>query len=280
MKLVRSVALVAIGATGLGFWLGRSPQTIPVEIVFLSVGQGDCAVVRTQNATVLIDAGPKSPSFDAGEQLIVPELRQLGVERIDLVILSHPDSDHIGGLAAILKRYPVRNVAIAAHFGESRMLPAALFDQERSPVNLFAVNSPQTVTIGGLRLDLIHLGPGEDDNAGSLCVRVQAGERPALFTGDLTAKRLEALLKGTGWKIDLLKAPHHGSSSGLTLRALRLSGARHVVVSCGIDNSYGHPAPDTLAEIDAAGAKAWRTDTNGAIAARPGPNGWTITTSR
>jgi|GEM_PF-6423179 len=88
------------------------------RLTFLAVGQGDCAVFQHAGATVLIDAGPLTDTFDAGERIVAPELGRLGVETIDLVLLSHPDSDHVGGLPALARRFPIGRVVIPAVFRE------------------------------------------------------------------------------------------------------------------------------------------------------------------
>ncbi len=104
-------ACATLGALA-GWWQGAPPDTL----TFLSVGQGDCAVFRTSGTTILIDAGPLTPTVDSGEKVVVPKLRAMGVESVDLVLLSHPDMDHVGGLRAIKHAFPNLKVGISGAF--------------------------------------------------------------------------------------------------------------------------------------------------------------------
>lgn len=119
MRARLSLGILWAGSLGLGFGAGSLSGPGPTRLTFLSVGQGDCAVFQHAGVTVMIDAGPGDEHSDAGRRLIWPKLRAMGVNRIDLVLLSHPDADHVAGLRSLEKILPIGKVAAPLHFREN-----------------------------------------------------------------------------------------------------------------------------------------------------------------
>lgn len=223
------------------------------------MGQGDAVLVRSpEGKTALVDAGP-------GVDL-VPRLRALGVDTLDLVVASHAHADHIGGMQRVLRRVPVRNYmdnglpyTTATYRNVLRELTG-----RRGITYLRA--TPRTLTLGSVTIEVLPVPESEDDqNNRSVALLVRYGAFVALLSGDSERRELGSLVEeGAIPPLTLLKAPHHGSGNGLTSAFLRAASPRVVVISVG-KNDYGHPHPDALAAYAATGARVLRTDRDGQI---------------
>ncbi|HZH98812.1 MAG TPA: MBL fold metallo-hydrolase [Fimbriimonadaceae bacterium] len=237
------------------------------NLTFLAVGQGDCTVFRTGGLTVLIDAGPAGEGFDAGKSIIAPELRRMGVQVIDLILISHPDSDHIGGLPQIAKRFRVGKVVAPAAFKGHQALLESYRSAGLSTTQIGWLSDRSSANLNGfeLTLDTPRLDAGERDNEGSMFVKVGQGESAVVFTGDANEETELSMLGRGSWRGQILKAGHHGSRFSTSLPWLRAVRPQHVILSCGRRNIYGHPAKDTLQRIGHARASAHRTDWDGHI---------------
>lgn len=236
------------------------------ELVFLSVGQGDSVLIKSDGITALVDAGPKTDWFDAGERLVSPKLRQRGVVVIDVVFLTHPDSDHIGGLPAVARRFKIGMVAMPSHFRGSKelldVLESAGIDNSRRRW----LKDGSTVEFGASHITLRFTKLSDDDNSGSLLMKLTcAGGSTAVLTGDAGEEQELAMLGRDDWRAQVLKAGHHGSGTSTSESWLRAVRPQFVVISCGRDNQFGHPAEAVLERSRQAGAAIFRTDMLGDI---------------
>ncbi len=252
---------------GLIFLLGLNQVFLlhPPEITFLSVGQGDSIACRTEHGHwVLVDAGPYSPDWDAGQKTVVPFLRRMGCRKIDLLILTHPHRDHQGGALALLKNFEVSSVWESGLFSDdpqSKEILGNLLEKgipfrrpgrgERLEMDkmLFEVLSP----------DRPPRGTRSDSNSSSLVLRVEANGWSVLLTGD-AEKELEDFLldKPLLLKSDILKVAHHGSRFGSCPAFLEAVGAKAGIVSVG-KNSFRQPDQGTLGRLRS-GMRVFRTD--------------------
>lgn len=259
--LVGALAALSVGVALDRLGAGRAPD----RVVFLAVGQGDCTLIQVGGRTLLVDAGPRTERFDGGERLVVPALRRLGVRRIDAVLLTHPDGDHLGGLPAIARRFPVGEVWVSREFEHSEELRSALAEARERPVWLPSAASFQ---LGTARASLYcrPLAEGEEFNEGSCAMLLDTGKGRFVWTGDLGAEAEAELAERSDWRADVLKAGHHGSKGSNSAEWLAEVRPSVVVVSAGRGNRYGHPAQEVLDRVKAVGAKVLRTDRDGSIA--------------
>ena len=237
-------------------------------VSFLSVGQGDCTVVMSDGWVVLVDVGPKSDTFDAGARLVLPELRRLGVRQIDCLVLTHPDSDHVGGLGAVMRRYRVGRVIVSAAFQRDENMLAWLEDAGVAPEHVSWLYGPAVAELGGVRLRVAPPpgGPGTSDNDGSLFVRIDVGAGSVAMSGDAGMKAEQAIVSaGRDWDVQVLKAGHHGSKGSTGAYWLGATTPQAVVASCGRRNTYGHPHDDVVQRVQDAGAEFLRTDRDGSV---------------
>lgn len=266
-------AYPGLAALGLGVGMWRPGQGVRID--FLRVGQGDCTVVRDGDWTVVIDAAARSENLDLGRRLAAPELRRLGVRSINLLVITHPDSDHIGGLEAVASRFRVGALAMPETFRGHPAVQGFLGRASgRLPVFWLRAGDTARLDRARLRFDFLPLRPGEDENDGSLVTMVEAGRGRALLMADVGLDQ-ERELAGKGeWRAEVLKVGHHGSRSSTGSEWLRLVRPRWAVISSGLDNRYGHPHQEVLARLGQVDAVPTRTDLEGTISFRLGPAGF------
>ena len=255
-------AIVAVGVAILGAgaaWANAPLLQAPLEVTFLDVGQGDAVLIRApEGQTALVDAGRSD---------IVPVLREMGVERIDLLVATHPDADHIGGMARVIESIPVR---FYMDNGEPhttatyRRLIAAL---EARPEITYLEATPRSIALGSATIEVLPLLPRgtADRNNRSVALVVRFGDFAALLSGDSEVRQLTHLTRlGAVPALTLLKAPHHGSDNGFTWDFLRAASPELVVISVG-RNGYGHPRPEALQAYAATAGRTLRTDLSGHV---------------
>ncbi len=264
-RSARYVAAVSAVLILAGFSSGQifKPDTGLMKVTFLSVGQGDSAFIEFPDGkTMLVDAGgSNNPDFDTGERIVAPFLRARGVERIDYILLSHAQQDHMGGLAFVASNFDVNELWWNGQ-GSLGGLEAAL---ERNGVRVIDTRAIGRKEIGKVVLDFLNptSNAGLDINEKSVVMRMSYGSQSFLFTGDIGSKT-EAMLLGRPVAATVLKAAHHGSKGSSSPQFIDAVSPSIVVVSAGRKNAFGFPHQETLERYAAAGAKVMRTDLGGA----------------
>lgn len=256
--------LVFILIIDIGYWkyFSHSPE---LKVTFISIGQGDSEFVEFPDGeTMLIDGGGKFRSdFDTGEKVIAPYLWGKKIKKIDYLVLSHAQLDHMGGLGFIAENFDVKEFWWNGE-GELYRLGGIL---KAKGIKERVIEHPQKFEIGKVEIEILHpeKGLGLDANNMSLVLRIRNGENSFLFTGDLAAEGEAALLKKGDLKATVLKAAHHGSRYSSTMDFLEGTSPSIVVISAGLWNPFGFPHAETLERYSAIGAKVYRTDVNGAV---------------
>ena len=261
--LALAVAVFAV-VLSLAAELLRPAPTMPegeLAVHFIDVGQGDAALLVTSQGTVMIDAGPRSAK-DATLRYVREH-----TERIDLMILTHPHEDHIGGAADILRDIPTEKVLMPDITSDSETFEGLLDAIEDSGAQTALAAAGDVYELGDMRVTVLApLGTDyENMNDYSIVCRVDYGERSVMFTGDAEKCSEEEILDAydaSALRCDVLKAGHHGSSTSSSEEFLEALEPRIAVISAGRDNSYGHPHAETLQALGHAGTeKIYRTDT-------------------
>ena len=239
------------------------------ELLAADIGQGTAVLVRTRHHLLVYDTGPAySPQADAGERVLLPLLRSRGERQVDLLMLSHGDTDHIGGAASLMAGLPVRALS-------SSLDPAHPLLQ--GPVPSHRCQAGQAWNWDGVHFEVLH--PGPEDYAGtsrtnplSCVLRVQGDSGSALLTGDIEAAQEAGLVQRLGPALasSLLLVPHHGSRTSSTAAFIDTVSPRWALVQAAYRSRYGHPAPAVLARYHARGVVVVRSDTCGAFLWSPG----------
>jgi competence protein ComEC len=264
---LKTLLLVVVLGGFAGFLLPGFFPARGQRLTFLSVGQGDCAVWQDGSQTVLVDVGPKTKQgYDAGDRIVLPKLRRMGVTQVSLILLTHPDADHVGGLSAVYKRFPGAVVAVSSAFRDHPQMKGWL--REAGVADVRWIEGRVRVRLGSSTLEIgaPPLEKGANDNDGSLFVRLSCGSSSAVLTGDASLSvenQMQGVLK---WKAQVLKAGHHGSRTATSASFVKSVGPRWAVVSCGRENRFGHPHESVLSILRAAGVEVLRTDEMGDVA--------------
>jgi len=273
------------------------------RLLAFDVGQGAAVLLQTQTHDVLFDTGPRQGASDAGTRTIVPVLRALGIRKLDSVIVSHADSDHAGGLLAVLKALSVGTLYSSFSFQEwhGRASPTiALANLKNRPMQalpcerghhwkwdgvVFRFLHPEATqpTVASARLSKTK----PSKNAHSCVLHIQGSHHTALMPGDIGVKQEQLLLEQTatvglvavtpkGLTADLIVVAHHGSDTSSSQRFVQQLGAQHAIVQAGYLNRFGHPHSLIQQRWLASGAQFWQTDRHGAIVANSTPRGLSV----
>ena len=234
-----------------------------VEIHFLDVEQGDSVLlIGTEGQAVLYDGG-------RWDDDALPYLQALGIETLDLVIASHPDADHIGGLDAVIRAYKPRfymDNGLGTDTGVYRDLLAAVEEAGSQVLE----PTRRTISLGDAGLEIIPppLVEGFSRNDNSIGAVLDYGNFEAALTGDAEREAFDWWLANTPQylrNVEVYKSSHHGSENGDTLESVQTWRPETVVIGVGEDNPYGHPAQEALDLYRGAGATIYRTDQNGTV---------------
>ena len=273
------IALVVVGQA-VGGPPGRSaplPLSIgELEFRVFDVGQGDAILLRLGESAVLVDAGPDP---ETAREVLLPRLARLGVKRLDGLVLTHADADHIGGAADILKALPVATVWMASSRQDHPLL-SVIEDAARhggtrieEPVDGQALGWHPAAS---LQVNIAARSAASGDNNQSMVLRVRYGESDFLLTGDIERAAERALVDaGGGLEADVLKVAHHGAGTSSSPEFLAAVKPQVAVISAGLGNAFNHPRDEVLRRLRGVGAHVFRTDLAGDVVVRT--DGYEIT---
>jgi competence protein ComEC len=247
-----------------------------LEIHVIDVGQGDAVALRTPRGSwLLVDAGPRSRSFDAGRAIVVPYLMRQGAWELEALLLTHPDADHIGGAAAVVEALgPDLVIDPASPTGKSQyveVVRAAGVEGARWIRGVAgAAFELDGVRVAFLAPDSAALAAPTGANDISLVARVEFGDFRALLMGDAPAEVERRLVArdAAALRADVLKVGHHGSHTSTTPGLLAAARPRVAVIPVGRRNRYGHPHRVVVERLARAGVIVLRTDRDGSVVLR------------
>ena len=239
-------------------------QAGTLTVTWLDVGQGDAAVIQCGGQAMLIDGGkPEKSSY------IYAWLQQHGLRHLDVIVATHVDADHIGGLSGALNYASVGTAYCPVTTGTTETFQSFVKYLAQRGKQITVPTAGATFTLGGAQVQI--LGPlhsAEDSNDNSIVLKVSFGATSFLFTGDAErAEEQDLLNAGVNLQSTVLKVGHHGSDTSTSYPFLRAVAPQYAVISVGAGNSYGHPTEAVLSRLRDAGVTTFRTDMQGEITA-------------
>jgi competence protein ComEC len=246
-----------------------------MRVTIIDVGQGLSVLVQTAQHAMLYDAGPAyNEQSDAGQRIVLPYLRHLGLKKLDIAVVSHDDNDHVGGMASVLAGVTAGNIL-------SSLTPDAKFFMQLQPLSPAAAILRQACEAGqwwrwdGVTFRVLYptqsLPAGIKDNDKSCVIQVVSAHGGLLLTGDIENYAEQALLASMlssssgGLATQVMTMPHHGSKTSSSLAFVRAVHPGIAIATVGYLNRFGHPKPAVVARYDALGSQVLRSDSDGAV---------------
>lgn len=231
-----------------------------VEFVeFLNVGQGDSTIIKSGSSTALIDCGLESET-----NTVVDRLLNLGVKSLDLVVITHHHSDHVGEFENIVRNFKIHNLLICntvAKDGETSFLNTALFLADIYNIKVYFPKMGGSFKIGQAILKIIYVNKNAlEENNRSIVTMLNIGNKKVLFTGDCEEENENILADKYDINCDILKMGHHGSNTSSSTNFLKKASPQVAIASCGYDNIYNHPSDEAVLRVEEHKIKIYRTD--------------------
>jgi competence protein ComEC len=266
-------------AGGAAIWIVAQPWTLlasrgdgRLHVTFLDVGQGDAAFVRfPHGATLLVDAGGAAGgTFDIGDRVVAPVLRDAGVRRLDCLVLTHGDPDHIGGAASVIREFKPRQIWEGVPVPRFEPLRLLHSEGQAAGAAWTTVKSGDRARFDTVEVAVLH--PELPDwerqrvrNDDSIVLELRWRDVSVVLTGDVGRASERILPPLPPVRLRIVKVPHHGSLTSSSPEFVRALAPRLAVVSAGRANRFGHPVPEVVQRYRDAGAEIFRTDKDGAV---------------
>ncbi|MGO9453523.1 MAG: DNA internalization-related competence protein ComEC/Rec2 [Candidatus Binataceae bacterium] len=276
-RIVAASALTLAILIDGGWWFYSRFLDSHLRVTFLSVGEGDAAVVRFPGHRVmLIDAGGAYGGYDYGERAIAPYLWSQKILHVDYLVLSHPDADHFGGFAYIAENFSPAEFWAPSIPSADESYAATLIAMAQAHVQLRTLDPPGIeLTIANVMIHTLAANPPSNakHNNGSAVLRLGFGKAAYLFTGDIEAPAENLLIsEGADLRASILKVPHHGSGTSSTQQFIEAVRPAVAVISDGYLNRFHFPAPQVIDRYHDAGVALFRTDLDGAVMTEASPD--------
>ncbi len=272
------IAIVfALGGATLGASQGQSPVLLTISV--LDVGQGDSILVSTSDGhSMLIDGGPREAS-----SAVASALDRAGIDKLDVLISTHPHADHIGGLIDVLDHVSIGRVIDSGKVHSSRTYENYLSKILAKDIPFSLGRGVSSFALGPATIKILWpVEPMPDDiNDCSVVVRVILGEFSALLAGDIEAGAEQTMVrKNLLSPAVVLKVAHHGSKTSSTSAFLNALEPKIAIISVGAGNTYGHPDAEVVSRLKKVGAEVYRTDMNGTVSVKTDGESWQVETER
>ena len=267
--ILSAIALILATFTAKTFPEGTPNSTGNLQVIFVDVAQGDSTLIRTPGGeTMLIDGG----EYDTYKTHLLPFLREQGIKSIDTAIATHYHSDHMGGIQLLTEDGGVKKLILPDYNDTDNSKKYLEQAAHKTDTEVQYVSAGDTVETSceGLSVKVVHPSHGGSEgknfhNNSSLVLHISYGKTSLLITGDIEARAEKEILANNNIECDVLKVPHHGSSSSSSKEFIQAADPTYGIISAGKDNSYGHPHFETLDTLNDEDIIIYRTDTDGNI---------------
>jgi competence protein ComEC len=251
----------------------KVPRYKHLEITFMDVGQADAAHIITPGGKhILVDAGRWSPFSNSGDRVLLPYFRNAGIEKLDAVILTHPHSDHIGGISTLIDSLEIGRIYQSDYQYDSALYRTYMMKAEKKKIPILTPLAGTVIDMDP-SIRIFTVGPekksvkSSNANNHSLAIKLVYGRQSILFTGDAEKEQESQLLKRYGDFLDsdIYQAGHHGSNTSSGMPILEQITPEHTVVSLAFHNPFRHPGTDTIHRLHKSGGEISFTSMEGAI---------------
>jgi competence protein ComEC len=283
----RLLLLVLLAAVIAVWWSAWGAVSGGLLVTVLDVGQGDSILVQAPSGkTMLIDGGglrgQEASGYDVGREVVVPALMNRGVKKIDVLVITHPHDDHIGGLKAVVDAVPVKLVLDPELKDDSAQYRELKAEIARKKIPARRATEGQQINLGdGIRVEVLNPpdprlhGTDSDINNNAVVMRLTDGSLSMLFAADIERTGAQRMARwGESLQSTVLKVPHHGSAGSAISEFVEAVKPPLAVISVGAHNEYGHPSQEMLDELKRVGAEVMRTDRDGAVTIKFRPPKW------
>ncbi|MDD6703387.1 MAG: ComEC/Rec2 family competence protein [Clostridiaceae bacterium] len=233
---------------------------------FIDVGQGNCTLVHMDDTAILVDSGEVGAA-----QTVISYIKNLGIDELDCVLVTHPHSDHMGAMTKILYEFEIKDL-IMPEIPEDIIPTNSTYEKFLTAVsdnaeNVIPAEAGMTYSYGEMNLEILAPLHGYDNlNDMSAVSRVSFGETSVMFMGDAsTAVENDLLKTGKDFSADIINIGHHGSKTASSQKWLEAVNPGFAVICCGAGNEYGHPHSVVTERLDNIGIEYYRTDLNGTV---------------
>lgn len=237
-------------------------ESAPFSATMLNVGQGLSVLIQSDGHNMLYDGGNRAHS-----SYVVAYLQQHGIDFLDYMVASHYDEDHIAGLVGVLKTTPVSTILCPDYQADSKIYESFAKGEGTSGAQIEHPDAGEEYLLGDAKIEVLQDDPSlEEANNKSIAVKISYGTFSMLLTGDAEQEAEEEMIRSEqDLHADLYVAGHHGSSSSSSQDFLTAVSPSYVWISCGADNSYGHPHKETMEKLEKDGIQMFRTDRQGEV---------------
>lgn len=258
-------------------WLTRGGDSKKLSVSFLDVGQGDSTLIRLPgDFRILVDAGRKSPYEDAGQNVVLPFFARQRIGRLDAVVLTHFDSDHFGGVFALMDLIQIKEIWLSSYPQKSNSMVEEFVEEVDAhgiPVKIITAGrrGEKILELGGVSVFSLwptkKRGGKRSDNEKSIVLKIVRKQFSLLLAGDLSLGAEKKLIAryDNALRVDVLMVPHHGSKAGTSERFLQYARPRISLISAGFENAYGFPSGVVIERLKACGSLIVRTGVDGSL---------------
>jgi len=263
------IALILASFAAKTFPANMPNATENLQVIFIDVGQGDSTLIRTLSGeTMLIDGG----EYDTYETHLKPFLREQGIKSIDTAIVTHYHSDHMGGIQLLTEDGDVKKLILPDYSDTDNSKKHIVQAAHKTDTEVQYVSAGDIIetSCDGLSVKVVHPSRGGSEgknfhNNSSLVLHISYGNTSFFITGDIETRAEEEIIANNNIECDVLKVPHHGSSTSSSKKFIQAADPTYGIISAGKDNSYGHPHFETLDTLNDEDTIIYRTDTDGNI---------------
>lgn len=241
--------------------LSKDSSNNNLEIYYFDVGQADSILIKEKNTNILIDAG----NNEDGENLVNYLKNDLNIDKLNMIIGTHPHEDHIGGLDNIIDSFDIDTILMPNATSTSKTFESVLNSIENKNYKITVPKIDEEFNYDNIKLKVLYTGTNEKDlNNSSIVLKLTYFNNKFLFTGDATSK-VEKKLLNKDIESDVLKIGHHGSEYSTSNDFLDKVNPKYAIIEVGKNNTYKHPKQTTLDKLNAKNIKVYRTDLDGTI---------------